>query len=80
MYHSMLHDEWSGGCPLASPPPGTWTSVGEWVRKPVGPIHWAGTESSTRFYGYMEGAVDAGQRAAEEVALALSQGTVTKES
>jgi monoamine oxidase len=67
IYHSMLHEKWSAGCPLASPPPGIWTSCGEWIRKPVGPIHWAGTETSTRFYGYMEGAVDAGRRAAKEV-------------
>ncbi|KAF4463585.1 flavin containing amine oxidoreductase [Fusarium albosuccineum] len=71
-YHSMLHEEWSAGCPLASPPPGITTSYGEWIRKPVGPIHWAGTETSTRFYGYMEGAVTAGQRAAREVIEALA--------
>ncbi|CAI6017337.1 unnamed protein product [Clonostachys chloroleuca] len=71
-YHSMLHDSWSGGCPLASPPPGIISSYGEWIRKPVGPIHWAGSETSTRMYGYMEGAVCAGQRAAKEVVEALT--------
>ncbi|KAK7418048.1 hypothetical protein QQX98_004187 [Neonectria punicea] len=73
-YHSMLHEEWSAGCPVASPPPGIMTSYGEWIRKPVGPVHWAGTETSTRFYGYMEGAVSAGQRAAQEVIEALELG------
>ncbi|KAF4981017.1 hypothetical protein FZEAL_3069 [Fusarium zealandicum] len=70
-YHSMLHEEWAGGCPLASPPPGIMTTHFEWIRRPVGPIHWAGTETSTRFYGYMEGAVSAGRRAAQEVVEAL---------
>lgn len=66
-YHSMMDEEWATGCPMATPAPGMWTMYGEWMRKPVGPIHWAGTEASTRFYGYMEGAVDSGQRAAKEV-------------
>ncbi|KAK3997966.1 flavin-containing amine oxidoreductase [Cladorrhinum sp. PSN332] len=66
--HTMLEDKWSGGGgPLASPGRGMWTMFGEWVRKPVGPVHWAGTETATDHYGYMEGAVQAGRRAAGEV-------------
>jgi monoamine oxidase len=65
--HSMMEEDWILGCPMANPAPGMWTQCGEWVRKPVGVVHWAGTETSTRFYGYMEGAVSAGQRAAREV-------------
>jgi monoamine oxidase len=33
----------------------------------VGPIHWAGAETATEWAGYMEGAVQSGQRAAEEI-------------
>ena len=33
----------------------------------VGAIHWAGTETSTYWNGYMDGAVRSGERAAEEV-------------
>jgi monoamine oxidase len=33
----------------------------------VGRIHWAGTETSTFWHGYMDGAVRSGQRAAAEV-------------
>ncbi|CAI0649128.1 unnamed protein product [Colletotrichum noveboracense] len=66
-FHTMMEDEWATGCPMATPAPGMWTLLGEWVRKPVGAIHWAGTETSTKHYGYMEGAVFAGQRAAKEV-------------
>ena len=37
------------------------------LREPVGRIHWAGTDTSTRFYGSLSGAAQAGQRAADEV-------------
>ena len=37
-----------------------------WLRRPIGPIHWAGTETATEWSGYMEGAVQAGERAARE--------------
>jgi hypothetical protein len=37
------------------------------LRAPVGRIHWAGTESSTVWMGYMDGAVRSGERAAQEV-------------
>jgi len=30
-------------------------------------VHWAGTETATEWRGYMNGAVQAGQRAASEV-------------
>ncbi|KAF6814510.1 flavin containing amine oxidoreductase [Colletotrichum sojae] len=66
-FHTMMEEEWSTGCPVATPAPGMWTLLGEWMRKPVGAIHWAGTETSTKHSGYMEGAVFAGQRAAREV-------------
>lgn len=74
MYHTMLDEEWAAGCPLASPSLGIWTEHGEWLRKPVGPTHWAGTDTATHFYGYMEGAVSTGFRAAKEVVDALSAG------
>ncbi|EOO01900.1 putative amine oxidase protein [Phaeoacremonium minimum UCRPA7] len=70
-FHTMMEDEWSLGCPMANPAPGMWSTLGPWMTKPIGPIHWAGTETSTKFMGYMEGAVFAGQRAAGEVIAAL---------
>jgi monoamine oxidase len=36
-------------------------------RTPVGRLHWAGSETATEFYGYMEGAVESGERTAREV-------------
>lgn len=37
------------------------------LREPVGKLYFAGTETSTEWSGYMEGAVQAGERAAREV-------------
>jgi len=37
-------------------------------------VYWAGTETATEWRGYMNGAVQAGQRAASEVLNKLSSG------
>jgi monoamine oxidase len=60
-------EEWSAGGPTFVLPPGAWTSAGPGLREPVGPIHWAGTETATRWAGFMDGAVRSGERAAAEV-------------
>ena len=52
-------------------PPGLLLSYGPWIRQPAGRIHWAGTETSTYWMGYMDGAVRSGERAAQEVLAAL---------
>jgi monoamine oxidase len=62
---------WSRGCPVAVLGPGTLLDFGEALREPVGRIHWAGTETSTYWNGYMDGAVRSGRRAASEVLAAL---------
>jgi monoamine oxidase len=46
--------------------PGTLVGFGPAIRRPVGRIHWAGTETSTYWNGYMDGAVRSGERAAHE--------------
>jgi monoamine oxidase len=48
-------------------PPGALTSYGSALREPVGPIHWAGTETAQIWNGYMDGAIESGERAAREV-------------
>jgi monoamine oxidase len=58
---------WTRGCPVAIAGPGTLTQFGPAIRKPVDMIHWAGTETSTFWNGYMDGAVRSGKRAAREV-------------
>jgi monoamine oxidase len=60
-------EQWSRGCYGAFFPAGTWTSCGPALRQPVGRIHWAGTETSEVFAGYIVGAVRSGERVAAEV-------------
>ena len=60
-------DEWSRGCYVGTMAPGTMTTYGEALRAPCGRIHWAGTETATEWMGYLEGALQSGIRAAEEV-------------
>jgi monoamine oxidase len=64
-------EPWSRGAPVALMGPGTLTEVGPALRRPVGPLHWAGTDTATEWPGYIEGALQAGDRAAGEVACAL---------
>jgi monoamine oxidase len=64
-------EEWSRGGPTAVPGPGTLTGYGPALRAPVGRIHWAGTETSDYWPGYMDGAVRSGERVATEVASTL---------
>ena len=57
-------------------PPGVWTDYGEALRTPIGNIHWAGTETATVWNGYMDGAVQSGERVAIEVMDALKTAKV----
>jgi monoamine oxidase len=72
-YANWGREPWSQGCYCGVPTPGTWTSYQDALRKPVGRIHWAGTETSTKWAQYMEGAVRSGQRAAAEAHEGLSK-------
>lgn len=60
-------EEFSRGCYGAFATPGTLTRFGSHLRRPIGPLHWAGTETATRWAGYMDGAVQSGQRVAMEI-------------
>ena len=66
-------DAWAGGGYEAYVAPGGWSAHGEhgW-RTPVGPLHWAGTETAAVWNGYIDGAISSGERAADEVVTALS--------
>lgn len=65
-------EEYTRGCvsPLA---PGTLTRHGTALRAGTGALTWAGTETATVWTGYMDGALRAGRRAAEEVVATLCQ-------
>jgi monoamine oxidase len=58
---------WVGGGYSGVMRPGGWGRVGAALRDPVGRIHWASAESAHEWNGYVEGALDAGSRAANEV-------------
>jgi monoamine oxidase len=64
---TWAEEEWSGGGPTSNFGPGGWTECGPALREPAGRVHWAGTETATVWSGYMEGALQAGERAAAEV-------------
>jgi monoamine oxidase len=60
-------EQYSGGGPIALFPPGSLSEHGAALRAPVGRIHWAGSETARDCMGFMEGAVESGQRAAAEM-------------
>ncbi len=64
-------ERWSRGGPVGIAGPGVLLGQGAALRRPVRNIHWAGTETSTYWNGYMDGAVRSGERAAQEVLDAL---------
>lgn len=64
-------DPWSAGC-VSIMGPGTLTRCHHALRAPVGRIHFAGTETALRWPHYLDGAVEAGERAAAEVLARLS--------
>lgn len=69
-------EEFSRGCYGGRMGTGVWTRYAQALRQPVGLIHWAGTETSGVWNGYMDGAVRSGERAAEEALHALAQTAV----
>jgi monoamine oxidase len=68
---SWAADEWARGCYTGYMAPGVLLDYGTALREPVGRIHWSGTETATEWSGYIDGAVQSGERAAAEVLEAL---------
>jgi monoamine oxidase len=66
-------DPWSGGCYAGVMGPGVMTDFGPALRQPCGRIHWAGTETAVDWTGYIDGAIESGQRSAAEVAVRLQR-------
>jgi monoamine oxidase len=64
--HDWVADPWSGGCYTGLARPGVLSQHGETLRAPVDGVHWAGTETARQWIGYIDGAVEAGERAAAE--------------
>ncbi|XP_016091519.1 probable flavin-containing monoamine oxidase A [Sinocyclocheilus grahami] len=72
-------EEWSGGCPVNVMTPGMLTYYHPSLRKPFGRIHWAGTETATQWCGYIDGAIQAGQRTAMEVLAQMFPSSLSRE-
>jgi monoamine oxidase len=66
-------EPYTRGGPVAVFSPGLLTGFGQALREPVGPVHWAGTETATVWCGYIDGALSSGVRAAGEVLAALDR-------
>ncbi|XP_062410643.1 probable flavin-containing monoamine oxidase A [Sardina pilchardus] len=72
-------EPYSGGCPVNVMVPGMLTYFHPGLRRPVGRIHWAGTETATKWCGYMSGAIQSGHRVALEVLARLSPHLLSQE-
>lgn len=70
-----LPEPWSEGapCPMVGPG-GNWARLGNELRRPFRNLHFIGTETAYEWKGYMEGAVLAGERGANEVIKLLQDG------
>jgi len=66
-------EQYSGGCYFSVMAPNVMTHYGRVLRRPVGPIHFAGTETASRWMGYMDGAAQAGEREAHRVMKRLAR-------
>lgn len=60
-------EEFSKGGPVAVTPPKVLAKDGPALRAPAGGIHFAGTETSLFWIGYMDGAIRSGERVAGEI-------------
>ncbi|XP_067828270.1 amine oxidase [flavin-containing] B-like isoform X1 [Heptranchias perlo] len=70
---NWMEETYSGGCYSSIFGPGVLTAFGDALRQPVGRIHFAGTELADEWIGYMDGAVQSGERAAREILLELGK-------
>jgi monoamine oxidase len=76
-------ENYSRGGYAGVPVPGMLLDHGRALAGPVGRIHWAGAETASKWTGYMDGAVESGERAAREALSGLEgedipQGMITQ--
>ncbi|MFC7672625.1 flavin monoamine oxidase family protein [Mycolicibacterium sp. GCM10028919] len=72
--HRWGAEDFAPGGPTAAVPPRSWTEYGQWLRRPVDGVFWAGTETADTWTGFLDGAVRSGRRAANEVGDFLAAG------
>jgi len=68
-YHEFnwTTQQWTRGCFTGFLTPGANTLFKSAVRDPVGPLHWAGTENSTVWPSFIDGAIVSGEREAKAI-------------
>ncbi|HLT34737.1 MAG TPA: NAD(P)/FAD-dependent oxidoreductase [Enhygromyxa sp.] len=69
--HDWRADPHSAGCYVGLLGTRALAQLGPALREIAGRLHFAGTEAATRWVGYFEGAIESGERAADEVIEAL---------
>jgi monoamine oxidase len=69
-----IADRWSAGGYAGIACPTLLSDHGPALFAPCGRIHWASTETASRWTGYIDGAIDAGERAAAECNAAHAPG------
>lgn len=76
-YVNWPEEAYLGGAPTSSMGPGLLSKYGSALREPFQHIHFAGGETAYEWKGYLEGALLAGSRAADEV-ITLKRGIKTE--
>jgi len=74
--YNWSNNEWTRGCPVSFPSVGTMEIIENFkiIRRPVGRIHFAGTETATKWAGYMDGAVRSAERVTNEIMVLVKGG------
>lgn len=72
--HDWYGDEYIRGACFPSMGPNLYHKLGPELKTSFLKIHFAGTETASVFRGYMEGAVESGERSATEVISVLRSG------
>jgi monoamine oxidase len=66
------HEPFTHGC-QSGLQPGLYTEVGSALKAPVGRLHWSSTEHGAKWFCWMNGAVNSGERVAREVLQVLGK-------
>jgi len=64
---NWLEDPFSRGAYMALMPPNIIRFAGHTLQEPVGRLYWAGTETSSLWYGYMEGALRSSENVTDKL-------------
>ncbi len=73
-YHELVWaaERYTRGAYGSYNPPGTLTSIGHIAGKPFGRVHFAASDLSREWTGYMDGAIRSGEAAAAEITTAIA--------